>query len=41
LKTPRRIFILFLGMLSAILFKLSGGILGKKDGWMGLYQKVL
>ncbi len=41
LKTPKRIFILYLGMLSAILFKLSGGILGKKDGWIRLYQKVL
>lgn len=40
IKTINKYFILFIHFLSALAFKLSLGILGKKDGWMGLYKKI-
>jgi len=39
-KTTSRYFIMAIHFLSALVFKLSWGILGKKDGWIGLYKKI-
>ena len=40
IKTPVTKMMQFIAILSAIIFKVSGGVLGKKDGWMGIYQKI-
>tara|TARA_R110001606_G_scaffold258479_1_gene406244 strand:- start:183 stop:881 length:699 start_codon:yes stop_codon:yes gene_type:complete len=41
IKVGSKYIILGLHLLSVVLFKLSGGRIGKVDGWMGLYQKDL
>ena len=39
-KKKSRYLILGINFLSAVIFKLSWGVLGKRDGWIGIYKKI-
>lgn len=40
LRTPSRYFWWLLAALGVLAFRLSGGLIGRKDGWIGMFRKA-